>query len=74
MSAIRQSIITPDTKQALENLEAARAAIMELTGPIKLQLTDGHLVAEMNQGANSALISKINMVAGAGFEPTTFGL
>jgi DNA invertase Pin-like site-specific DNA recombinase len=116
MDAIRQGIITPSTRQALEESEqklqqakdqmaalqayqptqmlprlretyqrlvselenihdipAARRAISEITGKIKLIPGEKGLTAEI-QGAGNALDVQIKMVAGAGFEPTTFGL
>ena len=60
----------------LENIHdvpAAREAIREITGEIRIVRKDGDLYAAM-QGGISALHGKISLVAGAGFEPTTFGL
>ena len=114
MAAIRQGIITPTTKQALNEAEekvqdaeraleeieafeptqilprarevykrlvtkleeiddvpAAREAIKEITGPIRLIREDGILVAELTA---EGLGSQFALVAGAGFEPATFGL
>ena len=112
MQAMMQGIITPSTRQALEeacqklqqatnlqayqptqllprlretyqrlvselenihDIPAARSAIGEITGEIKLIPGERGLTAEI-QGAGNALNVKIKMVAGAGFEPTTFGL
>jgi hypothetical protein len=117
MSAIKQGIITPSTKRALEEAEeaakaaekemqtilafqptqilprakeifrglveklesvndvaAAREALRAIVGEIKLvPSSNGELWAETKQGGLAAL-SEITLVAGAGFEPTTFGL
>ncbi len=117
MSAIRQGIITPSTKRALEDAEeatkaaeielqailafqptqvlprakeifrglveklesindvaAAREALRAIVGEIKLvPSNNGELWAETTQGGLAALC-QITVVAGAGFEPTTFGL
>jgi hypothetical protein len=58
----------------IHDIPAARTAIHEITGPISLNPVDGHLIAEIKQAAQGGLFNKINVVAGAGFEPTTFGL
>ncbi|MHB1117743.1 recombinase family protein [Sideroxydans sp.] len=116
LNAIRQGIITPSTKRALEEAEeaaktaeaelsailafqptqilprareifkgmveklecindvaAAREAIRAITGDITLTQEDGELYAELTKGG-IATLSQITLVAGAGFEPTTFGL
>ncbi|MEW5904390.1 MAG: zinc ribbon domain-containing protein [Pseudomonadota bacterium] len=116
MAAIRQGIITPTTKRALEEAEeaartaeeelhailtfqptqilprareifkglvdklecindvsAAREAIRSITGDIRLIPEHGKLFAEPTQ-AGLAGLCQITLVAGAGFEPTTFGL
>ena len=117
MSAIRQGILTPTTKEALETAEsklqeaeqqlasiksyqpaqvlprareifegmvkhleqindvpAAREAIKQITGDITIHPEQGKLVAELQGRITTLQHSKISMVAGAGFEPTTFGL
>ncbi len=118
MAAIRAGIITPNTKQALEEAEAReaaaqaeldqagdfdqeelvqqarqlwrrlvedlgktddipriRAALQDLLGEIKLFPNEnGYLEAETNKGRPEAALGSITVVAGAGFEPTTFGL
>ncbi len=116
LNAIRQGIITPGTKQALEEAEeaaktaeaelkaimsfeptqilprareifkglvekleciedvsSAREAIRSITGDITLTQDNGELFAELKKGG-IATLSQITLVAGAGFEPTTFGL
>ena len=116
MAAIRQGVITPTTKRALEDAEnatrnaeaelqailtfqpaqilprareiyrnmvakleciddvtAAREAIRAIVGEIRLVPENGELWAETKQCGLAAL-SQITAVAGAGFEPTTFGL
>ncbi len=121
MAAIRQGIITPSTKQALEAAEArigeiekelaamrhskprqvipqlrrrweelvetfgqdetpedmqkAQRALRDPYGEITLFPSEnGHLEAEIKKGHLSAALSEMALVAGAGFEPTTFGL
>ena len=118
LSAILQGIITPTTKQALEEAEGrekaveaemaqirsvdpqetaqqakklwkdlvtdlgntddvpkVRSALRELFGEIRLFPNEhGYLEAETNKGRPEAALSSITLVAGAGFEPTTFGL
>ncbi len=57
----------------VEDVTTAREAIKELLGEeIRLVPEGGGLVAEIAGGLGTAC--KINVVAGAGFEPTTFGL
>lgn len=59
--------------EQIEDVPAAREALKSLLGEeIRLVPEDGILVAEMQTGAFGAC--QINLVAGAGFEPTTFGL
>ena len=116
LDAIRQGIVTPSTRKALEeaeaklleaqervrvierfapaktiprlheafeklvaNLEQAedvaamREAIREIVGEVRLVPEGGDLVAEMT-GAGLAGACQMALVAGAGFEPATFGL
>ncbi len=62
--------------QKLEHINdviSAREAIKAIVGKIELKPENGELWAEIKQDGLAAL-SKITVVAGAGFEPTTFGL
>ena len=116
LNAIRQGIVTPSTRRALEEAEAklleaqervqemerftptemiprareaftelvanlekasdvaaTREAVREIVGQIKLVPDGGELVAEMTS-AGLAGACQMALVAGAGFEPATFGL
>ena len=59
--------------ECIENVAEAREAIRQMVGEIKLVPGDGGLWAEMTQGGMAALC-QISVVAGEGFEPSTFGL
>lgn len=60
--------------EQIDDVPAAREAIKYLVGEeIRLIPSDGILVAEILTGGPRAAC-QIMMVAGAGFEPTTFGL
>jgi site-specific DNA recombinase len=62
-----------NTLENIEDVNAAREALRVLIGYVKLVPENGTLTAEIeNAGLAGAL--QISMVAGAGFEPTTFGL
>ena len=116
LNAIRQGIVTPGTRRALEeaearlseaqmmvqeverctptkmiprareafadlvanlekadNVAATRKAVGDIVGQIRLLPEDGELVAEMTS-AGLAGACQMALVAGAGFEPATFGL
>ena len=116
LNAIRQGIVTPGTRRALEeaearlsdaqmkvqemerytptnmiprareafadlvanlekadNVPAMRKAVGDIVGQIRLLPEGGELVAEMTS-AGLAGACQMALVAGAGFEPTTFGL
>ena len=63
------------TLEAIEDIEPAREALRSILGDeIRLVPEDGGLYAEMKKASHTASLSQIVMVAGAGFEPTTFGL
>jgi site-specific DNA recombinase len=53
-----------------EDVAETRAAVREVTGEITLTRREGALWADFSHSAECQL----NVVAGAGFEPTTFGL
>jgi hypothetical protein len=64
-----------------ENLSRARAEIRKLVGEIRITPKEGEIWFEYEEGRpEAALLSaaglrqQLNMVAGVGFEPTTFGL
>ena len=59
--------------ERVEDVMGAREAIRSIVGEIRLVPENGELWAEMNQGGMAAL-SSITLVAGEGFEPSTFGL
>ena len=59
--------------EAIEDIPAAREALRDLIGEVRLLPEDGTLTAEM-QNAGLAGALQITVVAGAGFEPATFGL
>jgi hypothetical protein len=65
-------------KNALEeDISTARDALREILGPIRVIENDAGVWAEVE--TNQALMLKaadlsMRLVAGAGFEPTTFGL
>ena len=59
--------------EAIEDVSSAREARRNLTGSVLLILENGKLTAEM-KSAGLAGTLQITLVAGAGFEPTTFGL
>ncbi len=63
----------------LRDVERAREVIREMVGEIRVTPENGHLIYEMglNETPLTALAggaSQIGVVAGAGFEPATFGL
>ncbi len=59
--------------ERIEDVADAREAPKSILGEkIKLVPENGHLWAELKGG--HAALSQITVVAGAGFEPTTFGL
>ena len=59
--------------EAIEDVSAAREALRDLIGDVRLVPENGALTAEIQScGLVGAL--QITVVAGAGFEPTTFGL
>ncbi len=57
----------------IEDVNTARGALRSLIGEIKLIPENGTLTAEI-ENAGLAGVLQITVVAGAGFEPTTFGL
>ena len=58
-----------------DDVPRIRAALQELLGEIRLfPNKNGYLEAETNKGCPEATLGSITVVAGAGFEPTTFGL
>ena len=57
----------------IEDVNAAREALRVLIGDVKLVPENGALTAEI-ENAGLAGVLQISVVAGAGFEPTTFGL
>ena len=59
--------------EAIEDTVSAREALRALVGEIKLIPENGTLTAEI-ENAGLAGVLQISVVAGAGFEPTTFGL
>jgi DNA invertase Pin-like site-specific DNA recombinase len=59
--------------EAVEDVTAAREALRSLIGDVRLVPENGTLTAEM-QNAGLAGVLQITLVAGAGFEPATFGL
>ncbi|GAB1235031.1 zinc ribbon domain-containing protein [Ferrigenium sp. UT5] len=59
--------------ECINDVAAAREAIRAITGDITLTQENGELYAELTKGG-IATLSQITLVAGAGFEPTTFGL
>ncbi len=59
--------------EAVEDVTAAREALKGLIGDVRLVPENGTLTAEI-QSAGLAGTAQISLVAGAGFEPTTFGL
>ena len=56
-----------------DNVAAIRKAVGDIVGQIRLLPEDGELVAEMTS-AGLAGACQMALVAGAGFEPATFGL
>jgi site-specific DNA recombinase len=59
--------------EAVEDVPAAREALRSLIGNVRLIPEQGTLTAEM-QSAGLAGALQITLVAGEGFEPSTFGL
>lgn len=59
--------------EAVEDVTTAREMLKELIGEVRLVPENGTLTAEI-QSAGLAGTEQISLVAGAGFEPTTFGL
>ena len=59
--------------EAVEDVTTAREALRSLIGNVRLIPEHGTLTAEM-QSAGLAGALQITLVAGVGFEPTTFGL
>lgn len=59
--------------ECIEDVSAAREAIRAIVGEIRLVPENGELWAEITQGGMAAL-SQLSVVAGEGFEPSTFGL
>ncbi len=59
--------------EAVEDVTAAREALRSLIGNVRLVPENGTLTAEM-QNAGLAGVLQITLVAGEGFEPSTFGL
>ncbi len=59
--------------EAVEEVTTAREVLKELIGDVRLVPENGTLTAEI-QSAGLAGTEQISLVAGAGFEPTTFGL
>ncbi len=68
----------PDVRP--EDIEEARERLAGLLGRVRLVPEDGHLVAEVGlesleiQSPAKSRAMHIRVVAGAGFEPATFGL
>ena len=59
--------------EAVEDVAAARDALRELLGEVRLVPEDGTLTAQMTS-AGLAGACQMALVAGTGFEPVTFGL
>ena len=59
--------------EAVEDVATAREALRQIIGDVRLVPEDGALTAEM-QSPGLAGALQITVVAGAGFEPATFGL
>ena len=59
--------------EAIEDVNEARGALRSLIGDVRLVPENGTLTAEI-QSAGLAGAMQISLVAGAGFEPATFGL
>ncbi len=59
--------------ERIEDVPAAREALRSIVGEIRLVPENGSLWAEMKPGGLASL-SQLTVVAGAGFEPATFGL
>ncbi|MCC5809912.1 MAG: recombinase zinc beta ribbon domain-containing protein [Ectothiorhodospiraceae bacterium] len=57
----------------IEDVAEAREALRELLGEVRLMPADKCLIAEIKTGGLAAAC-QISLVAGAGFEPATFGL
>jgi site-specific DNA recombinase len=62
----------PDARA--EDIEEAREQLSKILGRVRLVPEDGHLVALVGLQAQQDAGLHIRMVAGVGFEPTTFGL
>ncbi|WP_079417516.1 recombinase family protein [Thiomonas intermedia] len=59
--------------EQIDDVAAAREAIRAIVGEIRLVPDGDELIAEMTN-AGLAGVCELTLVAGAGFEPTTFGL
>ena len=64
-------------KEALDDVQQARKILSDLMGKIEIKVKDDGIYAEYDNAAERLLScdgAYIPVVAGAGFEPTTFGL